>query len=69
MAAFSTPTWQLLTSALLAITGILLVAGAFSPENPAPVPAILGTGVLALLLALYLLKRHLDLPLEEPPEE
>lgn len=68
MASLATPTWQLLSAVLTAITGILLVAGAFSPENPAPFPAILGTGVLLLLLALYLLKLHLAFLREAPPQ-
>lgn len=62
------PTWQLLSATLAAIAGILLVAGAFSPQNPAPFPAILGTGVALLLLALYLLKLHLDFLRVRPPE-
>jgi hypothetical protein len=35
-----------------------LIAAAFSPESPAPLPAILGTGVLALAVALVFLRLH-----------
>jgi hypothetical protein len=58
--AFGEPTWQILFSALAAITGILLIAAAFSPYNPAPFPAILGTGFLMMGLSAYLLKLHLQ---------
>ncbi|MFQ5838915.1 MAG: hypothetical protein ACE5HJ_09095 [Thermoplasmata archaeon] len=54
-----TPTWQLLASALTAITGILLIAGAFSPSNPAPFPAIVGSGVIMIALSVYFLRLHL----------
>ncbi|MFQ5907927.1 MAG: hypothetical protein ACE5JE_03740 [Thermoplasmata archaeon] len=59
MANFGTLTWQLLGSAFLAVTGVLLIAAAFSPESPAPFPAILGTGVIALVAALFFLRLHL----------
>ncbi|MEE9592183.1 MAG: hypothetical protein V3W28_01225 [Thermoplasmata archaeon] len=59
MANFGLLTWQLLGSAFLAVTGVLLIAAAFSPESPAPLPAILGTGVIALVAALYFLRLHL----------
>ncbi|MFQ5919862.1 MAG: hypothetical protein ACE5I4_07460 [Thermoplasmata archaeon] len=59
MTSFGTLTWQLLASAFLAVTGVLLIAAAFSPESPAPLPAILGVGVLALVVALVFLRFHL----------
>lgn len=55
-----TPTWQLLASALTAITGILLVAASFSPDNPAPFPAIAGSGGIMLAFSILFLKLHLD---------
>ncbi|MFQ5552558.1 MAG: hypothetical protein ACE5EW_02440 [Thermoplasmata archaeon] len=59
MAPFGLLTWQLVGAALLTVMGVLLVAAAFSPESPAPIPAILGSGVLALVAALFLLRLHL----------
>jgi hypothetical protein len=51
-------TWQLAASAFLAITGILLLAAGFSPESPAPLPAILGSGFLALAGAVIFFRKH-----------
>ncbi len=59
MDSFGTLTWQLAGSALVAVTGVLLIAAAFSPDSPAPLPAILGVGVLALVGAAVLLRSHL----------
>ncbi len=41
-------TWHLLAAVATSITGVLLVAAAFSQDNPAPIPAILGSGALML---------------------
>jgi uncharacterized membrane protein HdeD (DUF308 family) len=54
------PTWQLLASMLSAITGILLVPAAFSPDNPAPLLAILGMAAIMVGLSLLFLKLHID---------
>ncbi|MFQ5985913.1 MAG: hypothetical protein ACE5KQ_00955 [Thermoplasmata archaeon] len=51
-------TWQLTVSAFLAITGILLLAAAFSPDSPAPFPAIFGSGLLALAGAVIFFRKH-----------
>lgn len=59
------PTWQLLAAAATSITGVLLLAAAFSPENPAPTPAILGSGALMLAFSLVLLRLHLRLRREQ----
>ncbi len=57
--SFGTLTWQLAGSALVAVMGVLLIAAAFSPDSPAPFPAILGVGVLSLVGAAILLRFHL----------
>ncbi|MCJ2520750.1 MAG: hypothetical protein LN412_07405 [Candidatus Thermoplasmatota archaeon] len=54
------PTWQLLAAVLTAIMGIMLIPAAFSPNNLAPPPAILGSGVVMLAVAFFLLKLHFD---------
>ncbi|MDX1534673.1 MAG: hypothetical protein R3291_03535 [Thermoplasmata archaeon] len=72
MTTFGTLTWQLLAAAFLAVTGVLLIAAAFSPESPAPFPAIVGVGIFALVVALVFLRLHLAFirrvtPREQPP--
>ncbi len=57
--SFGTLTWQLAGSALVEVMVVLLIAAAFSPDSPAPLPAILGVGVLSLVGAAVLLRFHL----------